>query len=182
MNCVRHIQFFWPTLTRGSVPINLPLPWVAGKGNDMDFETVSPGEFGASLRGIGLNLLVRDVTAQVRFLETAFGMKGHRVSEDFAILTHHGQVFQLHADHTYGAHPLLGLLPEAPPRGAGIEIRLYETDPDEAAARAGAAGGHLLQPPTVKPHGLREACILCENGYAWVPSRPLTMDERAALA
>jgi len=86
------------------------------------------------------------VTAQVRFLETAFGMKGHRVSEDFAILTHHGQVFQLHADHTYGAHPLLGLLPEAPPRGAGIEIRLYETDPDEAAARAGAAGGEVEGP------------------------------------
>ncbi len=148
----------------------------------MDFETVGPEEFGASLQGIGLNLLVRDVKAQVRFLEAVFGMKGHQVSGDFAIVSYCDQSFQLHADHTYGAHPLLGLLPEAPPRGAGIEIRLYETDPDEAAVRAGAAGGHVLAPPADKPHGLREACILCENGYAWVPSRPLTMDERAALS
>lgn len=148
----------------------------------MDFETASPEAFGASLRGIGLNLLVRDVKAQVRFLTAVFGMEGHRVSEDFAIVTYGAQPFQLHADHTYGAHPLLGLLPETPPRGAGVEIRLYETDPDAAAARAEAAGAHVLQPPADKPHGLREACILCENGYAWVPSRPLTMDERAGLS
>ena len=68
---------------------------------------------------------------------------------------------------------MLGLLPETPPRGAGIEIRLYETDPDEAAAKAGAAGGTVLQVPTDKPHGLRETYILCENGYAWVASRAL---------
>ena len=147
----------------------------------MDFETVSPEAFGAGLSGLGLNLLVRDVEAQARFLQTAFAMTAHRVSRDFAIIAYHGQIFQLHADHTYGEHPLPGLLPEAGARGAGLEIRLYQTDPDEAAARAGAAGGHVLQAPTDKPHGLREACILCENGYAWVPSRPLTMDKRRAL-
>ncbi|MFN3208788.1 MAG: VOC family protein [Roseovarius sp.] len=139
----------------------------------MDFETVRPEAFGASLRGVGLNLLVRDVRRQVAFLERVFGMTGHRVSADFAIMAYGGQVFQLHSDGTYAANPLLGLLPEAPPRGAGIEIRLYDTDPDAAADRAGAAGGHVLQPPTDKPHGLRETYILCENGYAWVASRGL---------
>jgi len=74
----------------------------------MDFKTVSPEDFGASLRGLGLDLLMR-------------------------------------------------------------------------AARAEAAGGHILQPPTNKPHGLRETCILCENGYAWVASRPVTDDERKDL-
>ncbi|MDO6646849.1 VOC family protein, partial [Acinetobacter guillouiae] len=69
--------------------------------------------------------------------------------------------------------PLLGLLPENPPRGAGIEIRLYATDPDQTAERAEKAGHVVLQAPTDKPHGLREAYILCDNGYAWVPSRPL---------
>jgi hypothetical protein len=34
-------------------------------------------------------------------------------------------------------------------------------------------GALVLQPPTDKPHGLREVFILCENGYAWVASRPL---------
>jgi len=146
----------------------------------MDFETVAPADFGASLRGLGLNLLVHDVAAELRFLETAFGMAGHRADRDFAIVTYGGTVFQLHADHTYHSNPLLGLLPEAGARGAGLEIRLYDSDPDMAAARAQEAGGHILQAPTNKPHGLREAYILCENGYAWVPSRPLSMDERAA--
>jgi len=67
---------------------------------------------------------------------------------------------------------LLTLLPENPPRGAGIEIRLYECDPETAAAKAEAAGGTILQPPTDKPHGLRECFILCPDGYCWVPSRP----------
>jgi len=147
----------------------------------MNYETVSPAAFGAALTGLGLNLLVRDVEAEARFLTEAFGMAAHRVSRDFAIMAYGGQVFQLHADHTYHSHPLPGLLPEAGARGAGLEIRLYATDPDRAAARAEAAGGHVLQPPADKPHGLREAYILCENGYAWVPSRPLSVDERAAL-
>ncbi|EDZ45281.1 conserved hypothetical protein [Rhodobacterales bacterium Y4I] len=138
----------------------------------MDYEQTDADSFGRSLRGIGINLLVRDVPAEVAFLETVFGMKGHQVSKDFAIVTYGGQVFQLHSDGTYADNPLLGLLPENPPRGAGIEIRLYDTDPDAAAARAEAAGLTILQAPADKPHGLREAYILCDNGYAWVPSRP----------
>lgn len=139
----------------------------------MDFETVEAGVFGASLKGIGLNILVRDVKRQVAFLETVFGMKGHRVTEDFAILTYHDHIMQVHADHTYAENPLLGLVPEAGPRGGGSEIRLYQTDPDEAAKKAEETGAYVLQAPTDKPHGLRETYILCENGYAWVVSRPL---------
>ncbi len=139
----------------------------------MDFETVSPEEFGSALRGLGINILVRDVPAQCAFLAEVFGMGIHRKSADFAIVTYGAQVFQVHADGTYHSHPLLGLLPEQPPRGAGLEIRLYDSDPDAAATRAEALGAMILQPPTDKPHGLREACILCENGYAWVPSRPV---------
>ncbi|KIC13673.1 glyoxalase [Leisingera sp. ANG-Vp] len=138
----------------------------------MDYETVDGDSFGRSLRGIGLNILVRDVPGEIAFLETVFGVKGHQVTKDFAIVTYGDQVFQLHSDGTYAENPLLNLLPENPPRGAGIEIRLYNTDPDDAAARAEAAGFTILQEPTDKPHGLREAYILCENGYAWVPSRP----------
>lgn len=139
----------------------------------MDYETVSAADFGASLRGIGLNLLVTDVKRTARFLETVFGMGVHRLSADFAIMTYGDQVFQLHSDGTYHSNPLLGLLPENPPRGAGLEIHLYDTDPDEAVAKAEEAGGSILQPPTEKPHGLRETYILCPDGYAWVASRPL---------
>lgn len=138
----------------------------------MDLETVSAEEFGASLRGIGLNLLVRDVRLTSAMLEAVFDISVHRLSADFAIARYADQVFQLHSDGTYHSNPLLGLLPEAGARGAGIEIRLYETDPDVAVSKAEAAGMHILQPPTDKPHGLREAYLLCQDGYAWVPSRP----------
>lgn len=139
----------------------------------MDYNKVGASEFGAALRGIGLNLLVRNVGAQVAFLETVFDMKAYQPTADFAIMTYGDQIFQIHSDGTYHANPLLGLLPENPPRGGGIEIRLYDTDPDQACAVAQAAGGTILQYPTDKPHGLREAYILCENGYAWVVSRAL---------
>lgn len=139
----------------------------------MDYETVSAGAFGAALRGLGVNILCRDVQATAQFLNTVFEMGIHRLSDDFAIVTYGEDVFQLHADATYASNPLLNLLPENPPRGAGIELRLYDTDPDVAATRAEAAGVHILQPPTDKPHGLREAYILDPDGYAWIPSRPL---------
>ncbi len=139
----------------------------------MDYDTVSAEAFGASLSGIGLNLLVRDVAAQVAFLTEIFEMAAHQPTADFAIMRYHDQVMQLHSDGTYHSNPLLGLLPEAGARGAGAEIRLYQTDPDQAAMRAEKVGAHILQPLTDKPHGLREVYILCENGYAWVASRPL---------
>ncbi len=139
----------------------------------MDYETVSAPEFGASLRGIGLNLLVRDVLTQTEGLCTLFGMRAFQASRDFAILQYGRQVFQLHADATYATHPLLNLLPENPPRGAGVQIHLFDTDPDDAAQRANSVGFTVLQPPTDKPHGLRECFLLCPDGYAWVPSRPL---------
>ena len=139
----------------------------------MDYETVSAEDFGKSLRGIGLNLLVRDVRATSGFLEAVFDVGVHRLSDDFAIITSGSEVFQLHSDGTYAANPLLSILPENPPRGAGIEIRFYDIDPDQAAARAEALGFMVLQAPTDKPHGLRECYILCDDGYAWVPSRPL---------
>ena len=139
----------------------------------MDYETVSAGDFGKSLSGVGLNILVRDVLAHCAFLETVFAVKTHRASADFAIVTYGDDVFQLHSDGTYHSNPLLGVVPENPPRGGGVEIRMYDTDPDEAVARAKDAGAVILQEPTNKPHGLREAYILCADGYAWVASRHL---------
>ena len=137
----------------------------------MNYETVDADAFGRSLRGLGLNLLVRDVKSEVTLLETVFGMTAHQPTEDFAIMTYGDQVFQLHSDGTYHSHPLLGLLPENPPRGAGIEIHLYDTDPDKAVTRAEALGATILAEALDKPHGLREAYILDANGYVWVPSR-----------
>jgi hypothetical protein len=139
----------------------------------MDYDRVAAPALGHDLRGLTVNLLVRDVAAEVAFLTAVFGLAAHQAGRDFAILTHAGQPFQLHSDAAYAGHPLPALLPDAGPRGAGIELRLHEADPDLAVARlAGFPGAMLLQAPTDKPnHGLREAVILCPMGYAWVPSR-----------
>lgn len=139
----------------------------------MDFVTVSADAFGASLRGLGINILVSDVPRCVDFLTDVFAMNAHQASADFAIMVYQSQVFQLHSDATYAAHPLQALVPENPPRGLGIELRLYDSDPDTAAARAEAMGAMVLQAPSDKPHGLRECAILGPDGYLWVPSRPL---------
>lgn len=136
----------------------------------MDLETVTPAEFGRSLTGLGLNLLTSDVRALADFLSDVFGLSVHRLSEDFAIARHGDVLLQIHSDGTFGAHPLLGLVPEMPPRGAGVQAYLFGIDPDAAARRA-AAGGHLLLEPVAdKPHGLRECTILSPEGYAFSPA------------
>lgn len=138
----------------------------------MDYETVDAPAFGQSLHGITVNLLCRDVLREVAFLTQVLGLTAHRASADFAIIRHGSAVLQLHADATFARHPIHGLLPEAGPRGAGAELRLHGVDPDIAATRALAfAEATLLAGAADKTgHGLREAVILCPEGYAWVPS------------
>jgi predicted enzyme related to lactoylglutathione lyase len=137
-----------------------------------DLEMITPKAFGQSLRGVGVNLLCRDVPGMATFLAQVFGLSAHRVSTDFAIVSHAGVMLQLHADATFARHPLHALLPEAGPRGAGVQLYLFGIDPDAAAARAEAAGGMVLEPPSDKPHGLREATILAPEGQAFSPAVP----------
>ncbi len=136
----------------------------------MDFETVNAPEFGRSLRGIGVNLVSPDVRALANFLSKVFNIAVHQLSEDFAIAENDGAVFQLHADGTYGAHPLLGLVPENPPRGVGAQFYLFNSDPDKAEKAANNAGFVVLEETANKPHGLRECTILSPEGYAFSPA------------
>lgn len=137
----------------------------------MDYATISGAAFGRALTGISINLLVRDVRGEAGFLAAVFGCVAPRVTTDYAIVVHQGVAMQLHSDASFAAHPLHALLPEAGPRGAGMEIRLHGADPDLACARAEAAGGVVLARARDKAgHGLREAVVLSPSGYAFVPS------------
>lgn len=136
----------------------------------MDYETITPAAFGRGLRGLGVNLLCRDVEGMAGFLGAVLGLAIHRRSIDFAIARHEDVLIQLHADRTYHRHPLHDVLPENPPRGAGLQIYLFGIDPDLACTRAGLAGGVVIEPPADKPHGLREATILSPEGYAFSPA------------
>ena len=131
------------------------------------------GEFGRSLpRGIGVNLLVRDIDAQIGFCRDVLGAMILYNDEDFAAVELAGSVFMLHCDHTYADHPMNGVVNVTDVRGQGVEIRVYGLDPDRIEARVGESGEDcsVLCGCTDKPHGLRECHIVGPEGYIWVPS------------
>jgi catechol 2,3-dioxygenase-like lactoylglutathione lyase family enzyme len=132
-------------------------------------------DYGRSLRGSGVNLLVRDVARAVAFQTEVLALQVVYQDADFAVMRHaaadgQAEEWMLHADHTYSDHPLLALTSDHALRGVGIELRLYDHDPDAAEARARARGDHVLAASRDKPHGLRECYLVDPDGYVWVPS------------
>ena len=139
-----------------------------------DKEFMPAEEYGRSLQGLGINLLVRDVTRSVAFARDVLGASVAYADKDFAVLRYAcgptRAEWMLHSDGTYHSNPLLGLIGDAQVRGAGVEVRLYHCDPDAAVERAKTHGHHVLSEAADKPHGLREAYILDPDGYCWVPA------------
>jgi catechol 2,3-dioxygenase-like lactoylglutathione lyase family enzyme len=134
-----------------------------------DLEKPDGAAYGKALQSFGVNLLVRDVLASVRFQVEVLEVEQVYSNADFAIMRHQGTEWMLHADHTYHANPLLGLTGDGAVRGVGCELRLYGIDPDQAAARAHARGDTVLAEAADKPHGLRESYLVDPDGYVWVP-------------
>jgi len=136
--------------------------------------------YGRSLSGLSINLLVKDVARAVAFETQVLGATMVYADADFAVLRWRApstpeavtSEWMLHADHTYGSHPLLGLTGDGAIRGAGAELRLHGCDPDAAVARAERLGHVVLAAAADKPHGLREAYVVDPDGYVWVPDVP----------
>lgn len=138
-------------------------------------------DYGRSLSGLSLNLLVRSIDRAVDFQCDVLGAIRIYADADFAVLRWQAPdaapgsapaEWMLHADHTYGGHPLLGLTGDGAVRGVGAEFRLHGCDPDAAVLRARKRGCIVLAAPADKPHGLREAYIADPDGYVWVPDVP----------
>jgi catechol 2,3-dioxygenase-like lactoylglutathione lyase family enzyme len=134
-------------------------------------------KYSQTLSGLSVNLLVTDVSKSAQFAKTVFGAEAVYADPDFAVMRIATDTcaaeWMLHADHTYSDHPLAGIAKGAEGRGAGAEFRLHGVDPDDAEARARDAGYTILAGALDKPHGLREVYILDDDGYCWVPDRPL---------
>ena len=58
----------------------------------MDYDTISTYEFGQSLSGFGLNILVKDVRRTVSFLESVFALTKPHVLREAIIQCHDGYV------------------------------------------------------------------------------------------
>ncbi|MGI9482041.1 MAG: hypothetical protein ACR2OR_06760 [Hyphomicrobiales bacterium] len=131
-------------------------------------------EFGRTLKsGIGLNLLVRDVAAAVKFQTDVLKAETAYADRDFAVMRAGGSEWMLHADHTYRDHEMAGVIEGVEARGAGMEIRLYGRDPDASVEAARNGGWIVLSSALDKPHGQREAHIIDDDGYVWVPGIPI---------
>lgn len=130
-------------------------------------------EYGRSLHGLTINLLVRNVDDTLPFHREVLGATVVYSDPDFAVLRHADVEWMLHADHTYLDHPLHASLADSQHvRGVGAELRLHGRDPDVAEAVARRLGYRVLAAVTDKPHGLREVYILDADGYLWVPDVP----------
>lgn len=133
---------------------------------------MAPEEFARTLpRGIGLNLIVRDVDAEIAFCRDVLGAMILYSDEDFAAVELCGSVFMLHAEHTYSGHPMTGVV-SGQVRGAGMEIRVMGLDPEKTEARARARDAVVVSATIDKPHGLRECHIADPEGFVWVPGVP----------
>lgn len=128
--------------------------------------------YGRSLRGLTLNLLVRNITTTLPFHREVLGAEVIYSDPDFAVLRHGEAEWMLHADHTYLEHPLHATLATPQQRGLGAELRLHGRNPDAAEAAARRLGYTVVAGTADKPHGLREVYLLDADGYLWVPDVP----------
>ena len=127
-------------------------------------------DYGRSLSGFTINLLTADIDRSLVMQRDVLQAEVLHEDPDLLILRGFGSNWMVHADHTYDKHPLLADTLQAPRRGAGVELRLHGCDPDAAAERARQHGFRLLDGPRDQPdHGLREAHIVDDDGYVWVP-------------
>lgn len=130
---------------------------------------MSASDYSQTLRGMSINLLVKNIQRSVAFHKEVLGADVMYADVDFAVVRAQGSEWMLHADHTYSDHPLVETLRAVTSRGAGAELRVHGCDPDSAEAAAHQRGDSVLMSAMNKPHGLREVYILDPDGYVWVP-------------
>jgi len=139
---------------------------------------MTASEYGATLAGASLNLIVRDVGAAAGFYRELLGFEELYSDADFAALEGHGLKLQLHADHTWEHMPWHARLASGERRGLGVELRILGLDPDQLERRAREAGATLMLPATDFPgHGWRECYLEDPDGYLWVAGRLLGSNE-----
>lgn len=131
---------------------------------------MSGADYGRSLRGLGFNLIVSDVSRAIHFATEVLGASVFFRTDVFAAMKLHGADFMFHVPSSYRGNELHATLVSDAPRGVGVELRCYHVDPDVAEQAARAHGYTVLAGSLDKPHGLRECMLLDDDGYVWIPS------------
>jgi catechol 2,3-dioxygenase-like lactoylglutathione lyase family enzyme len=134
---------------------------------------MSAADYGRTLSGLSVNLIVRDVERSVPFYTGVLEMRLVYSDEDFAAFEREGVKLQLHADHTYARMPWAARLRDGSPRGLGAEIRILGVDPDAAEKRARDEGFTVLVAVRDWPHGWRDCVLEDPDGYTFAVGLPL---------
>ena len=128
---------------------------------------MTPAEYGRTLAGLSMNLIVRDIARSVPFYRDVLGFTVHYADVDFAALQLDGANVQLHADHTYDHQPWAARLADGSTRGFGAEIRIMGIDPDGAERRAREHRVSVLSGSKDWPHGWRDVVLEDPDGYTF---------------
>jgi catechol 2,3-dioxygenase-like lactoylglutathione lyase family enzyme len=134
---------------------------------------MSAAEYGRTLSGLSVNLIVREVARSIPFYTGVLELRLLYSDEDFAAFEREGVRLQLHADHTYAQMPWAKRLAESSPRGLGAEVRILGIDPDAAERRARAGGFTVAVPVRDWPHGWRDCVLEDPDGYTFAVGVPL---------
>jgi catechol 2,3-dioxygenase-like lactoylglutathione lyase family enzyme len=134
---------------------------------------MSAADYGRTLSGLSVNLVVRDIARSVPFYVHVLDLRLLYSDEDFAAFERDGVRLQLHADHTYANMPWASRLAEGSSRGLGAEIRILGIDPDAAESRARDRGFTVLVPVRDWPHGWRDCVLEDPDGYTFAVGTPL---------
>jgi catechol 2,3-dioxygenase-like lactoylglutathione lyase family enzyme len=134
---------------------------------------MSAADYGRTLSGLSVNLIVREVARSIPFYTGVLELRLLYSDEDFAAFEREGVRLQLHADHTYAQMPWAKLLAESSPRGLGAEVRILGIDPDAAERRARAGGFTVAVPVRDWPHGWRDCVLEDPDGYTFAVGVPL---------
>jgi len=143
--------------------------------------TIEPDDLGKNLVGFGVNIICPNPLIYAPSIARVFSLNLIRVDEFYAILTwdnnaNFGNLIQVHSDCSYKKTPYCKYFGNSEPRGLGVELRLFNVSPDKSVELANIEQGwQVIQSPTDKEHGLREAFLLDSIGFCWVPSVPLNV-------
>jgi len=128
---------------------------------------MNAAEYGRTLHGLSLNLIVRDLVRSLPFYTEVLGFRVLHHTGDYAALEREGIHVQLHVDRTYGRMPWAEELASGARRGLGAEFRLLGFDP-EAVERAAREHGSVLMPTAVREsHGWRDCVVADPDGYTF---------------
>jgi len=140
--------------------------------------SVTAADYGRTLKGLSLNLLVRDIDRSLPFYTEVLGFRDLHHDPDFAALERDGVNLVLHADHAYAAQPWAPRLAEQGKRGFGAEIRILGIEPEDAERRARERGHTVLYPTKEWPHGWRDVVLEDPDGYTFAVGVPVGQSVR----